>query len=582
MPVVQEVRLRFVADEIPGAGATDQNLADSATIIPGMNGSSALRAKASFFARYGRAVIWDLLDHPSGAAVRAVSGSSTQQQYTAGDERLYGPEMPVFILGGSGNDRLEGGFGADILCGGDGDDLLIGNRGGDRFIVGKGGLRTRLVDFNPEEGDQLDLSRVFAGKSGYADDFIEITAEPTGGSILRVFGTAARVGDPEAVVQFNQFVLSGDTFPALSTSGALLLGSLNAIPLLTISSAESGSENGLMPARFIIRRIGGLDSALSVHLNFTGSATAGVDYQMPSAMLVLIAGQSEADLLIRPYSDGLSESDETVRVSIADGTGYRVASNAAAELVISDLLPEFHVTQIQPEASFEPWSPAIIRITRTGLIDRQVMLEMQWSGNEAIGWVDPLPRFQDFGRGETTRLIEVRPKTGTAKPTQPLVLMMRLAEDSLYRLGESSWARVVVVPRDIEFGEWASADFPGNQDLTALALSDPDRAGLTLLERFAFSLTPRQPNRSSSILPTVVRRNGRHGVEFVLRPGAHEVGVDVQASPDLGLWTGGPTAVTEVLPAPTADFPAGWRRYEPRGPNASALRFFRVRLTFAP
>ncbi|HXG79478.1 MAG TPA: PQQ-dependent sugar dehydrogenase, partial [Methyloceanibacter sp.] len=81
------------------------------------------------------------------------------------------------LLGGSGddtlnglggNDVLNGGSGADTLIGAKGRDMLIGGSEADRFdfdAVGQsrpGKLRDVIVDFNPAEGDKIDLSTIDA------------------------------------------------------------------------------------------------------------------------------------------------------------------------------------------------------------------------------------------------------------------------------------------------------------------------------------------------------------------------------------------------------------------------------------
>ena len=83
-------------------------------------------------------------------------------------------------------------------------------------------------------------------------------------------------------------------------------------------------------------------------------------------------------------------------------------------------------------------------------------------------------------------------------------------------------------------------------------------------------------------MPRIVKRQGRPGLEFILRPGAAGLGVAVESSTSLNQWTGGAATVSEVFPAPGETQPPGWRRFEARTAADTAPRFFRVRLNPTP
>lgn len=61
---------------------------------------------------------------------------------TRGDDKLFGDAMDNIINGRGGNDQLTGGDGADT------------------FVFGKGFGRDAILDFDPAEGDVIDLSRI--------------------------------------------------------------------------------------------------------------------------------------------------------------------------------------------------------------------------------------------------------------------------------------------------------------------------------------------------------------------------------------------------------------------------------------
>ncbi|MFP1907833.1 Ig-like domain-containing protein [Lonsdalea quercina] len=85
-----------------------------------------------------------------------------------GNDTISGGSGNDILYGQGGNDNLDGGLGDDILYGGSGDDVLRGGVGNDTLIGGSGadtfvwkagdtGFDT-IKDFNPAEGDRIDLS----------------------------------------------------------------------------------------------------------------------------------------------------------------------------------------------------------------------------------------------------------------------------------------------------------------------------------------------------------------------------------------------------------------------------------------
>ena len=86
--------------------------------------------------------------------VFAKKGKLSVEGLLAGDSRSNR------LKGSGGDDVLMGEGGKDRLSGGQGSDLLIGGAGADRFNIKRkdrrGGLyQDTIVDFNPDEGDQL-------------------------------------------------------------------------------------------------------------------------------------------------------------------------------------------------------------------------------------------------------------------------------------------------------------------------------------------------------------------------------------------------------------------------------------------
>jgi VCBS repeat-containing protein len=68
--------------------------------------------------------------------------------------------------GGTGDDWLIGAGGGDLLIGGDGSDKMTGGTGADTFVISAdaiGSINDVITDFNPGQGDQIDLSELLSG-----------------------------------------------------------------------------------------------------------------------------------------------------------------------------------------------------------------------------------------------------------------------------------------------------------------------------------------------------------------------------------------------------------------------------------
>jgi hypothetical protein len=111
---------------------------------------------------------------PSGAdagtyviAVTASDGSLSSVTDTF-DLIVANPANPPDTTGTRGNDRLSGDDADNLMDGRGGNDRLTGNGGGDTFVFGKHYGRDVILDFNPDEGDRIDLSDA-VGIRGFQD-----------------------------------------------------------------------------------------------------------------------------------------------------------------------------------------------------------------------------------------------------------------------------------------------------------------------------------------------------------------------------------------------------------------------------
>lgn len=93
----------------------------------------------------------------------------------SGNDVLDGGAGDDILIGNTGNDLLAGQIGDDQLLGGQGDDVLLGGQGADTLDGGGGAdvfkytdiqdAGDTILDFNPNQGDTIDISEILDGYS---------------------------------------------------------------------------------------------------------------------------------------------------------------------------------------------------------------------------------------------------------------------------------------------------------------------------------------------------------------------------------------------------------------------------------
>ena len=128
-----------------------------------------------FLSRDHGYTIWDASRSAASEQIAVLSAAWTPAQY-AQAVASGGRDRTHVLWGGNGNDRLSGGMENDILIGGPGNDTLRGNAGSDLFIISSpNDGNDTIEDFNANEGDALDISRVLQGASAYLTNYVQIS-----------------------------------------------------------------------------------------------------------------------------------------------------------------------------------------------------------------------------------------------------------------------------------------------------------------------------------------------------------------------------------------------------------------------
>ncbi|MFM5955685.1 MAG: discoidin domain-containing protein, partial [Dolichospermum sp.] len=132
-----------------------------------------------------------------------------------------------------------------------------------------------------------------------------------------------------------------------------IFGELLDLPTITLAvSPSSVTEDGTTNLVYTFTRTGSTTNALTVNYSITGTANTS-DYTGATPgtgkTITFAAGASTATLTIDPTADTIVESDETVALTLAAGTGYTVGTTAAVTGTITndDLLPNLNLSANQ-------------------------------------------------------------------------------------------------------------------------------------------------------------------------------------------------------------------------------------------
>jgi cyclophilin family peptidyl-prolyl cis-trans isomerase len=129
------------------------------------------------------------------------------------------------------------------------------------------------------------------------------------------------------------------------------------LPTITLAlSPTSVSEDGTNNLIYTFSRNGDLSAALTANYSVAGTATFNTDYTRigtenftaTSGTITFAAGASTATLTIDPTADTVVESNETVALTLATGTGYTIGTTTAVTgTIVNDDVPVINLSANQ-------------------------------------------------------------------------------------------------------------------------------------------------------------------------------------------------------------------------------------------
>jgi hypothetical protein len=304
------------------------------------------------------------------------------------------------------------------------------------------------VDWRTEDGSAL------AG-TDYVQASGTITFQP---GQTRAEVTVQIIGNtlPEPDKTFR-VVLSDPAGALLGTSVATVT-ILNDDTLTTVTiGATDANLAGLQPGSFTISRDGDLSAALTVRLDWSGTAAIGMHYtvsidgqQLTSrpATVTLAAGQAKLTITITPLSDPNATTTRTVVLTLAHDAAYRLGTPASAtvRLLPDTSLPRLSITSTVAEQHPVRQEWATLTITLSAPATTNVTFTVRTYDGTAKAQRDyrPLTETITFSAGQTTATIRVRILPGTH--LDPVYFTVELSNPTGAVLGDAVGVVWLVAP----------------------------------------------------------------------------------------------------------------------------------------
>ncbi|MFM6349244.1 MAG: Calx-beta domain-containing protein, partial [Dolichospermum sp.] len=201
-------------------------------------------------------------------------------------------------------------------------DYLEGGTGSDRFILADT-TKTFYDDGNSTLPGDYDYATI--ADFNTTDDIIQLRGS-SGDYLLSVSGSNTNLyinkpgSEPDELIA----VINNQTALSLTASYFSYVSSPT-LPSITLAvSPSSVTEDGTTNLIYTFTRTGVTTNSLTVNYTLGGTATLNTDYTRTGTTntVTFAAGSSTATVTIDPTPDTIVESNETVILTLATGTGY--------------------------------------------------------------------------------------------------------------------------------------------------------------------------------------------------------------------------------------------------------------------
>ncbi|GFE69461.1 S-layer family protein [Chroococcus sp. FPU101] len=260
----------------------------------------------------------------------------------------------------------------------------------------------------------------------------DTTVEPNETVILTLAnGTGYTIGTTTPV---TGTILNDDTRIALAVSPA--------------SVTEDGTANLI----YTFTRTGVLTNPLTVNYGITGTATRGTDYANIGTSVTFAANSSTARVTVNPTADTTVESNETVILTLANGTGYTIGTTTPVTGTIlnddSTTLPRITLAVSPASVTENGTANLIYTFTRTGSLTNSLTVNYTIGGTATRGTdYANIGTSVTFAANSATARVTVNPTGDTIVEANETVALT-LASSTRYTIGTTGAVRGTILNDD--------------------------------------------------------------------------------------------------------------------------------------
>lgn len=393
-----------------------------------------------------------------------------------GNDTVYGGQGNDQVSGGKGNDLLFGGKGSDILYGDIGADTLTGNGGDpgtqDIFVIGltsdatnktTGGLTIADADVITDWDSCIDKILLTEGLT--FDDIVltQGTGTNAANSIVSISNTFKGNGAGEflAIIKnVNLNNIDGTSF--IDSNGKIgparpTIVATDPTAIEPVTTAGNTLENNGEFTVFIPCKA---ESDLQITYTVTtgtGAATPDADYQALNGFVTIAKGSNKATISVTPKSDNVTETAETVTVTLnAKGTNFVTGTPQTATVTILDALqvankPLVFVTAPDPTAFENGTKTGAFQFSRAGGdITKALEIKYTVTGTAIAGndYNSVLTDTITIPANQTVSPLVTITPTDDAIPEPTETIVVSIAQDANYFVGSQSSTSVSVLDND--------------------------------------------------------------------------------------------------------------------------------------